>query len=139
MAPHSSGTTLRCFIALDLPPSAQNQLTAVQQQLKSTAEQARWTPPQNFHMTLRFFKDRSPECVTRISNALIDIFHDQTAFVITLDTLDAFPDSTQPRVIWAGLSDTNNPAFSVVRRLNNGLAGLGLAQDSDEFIRFFPI
>jgi len=130
----SAGTSLRCFIALDLLETAQNQLTIIQNQLKLADGRARWIPSQNLHITLRFLGNHPPKRLEQISNTLTDLFYQAHAFTIVIDALDAFPDSKEPRVIWAGVSDENNQLQSIFQHLNNGLARLGLPKDRDKFI-----
>ena len=93
----------RLFIALD-PSQAQRDALA---RLKTDTFAARWTPPAQYHLTLRFLGDTTPETTATVCDALADI----TASPCPIEGtgLGTFPSLRNPRVLFARVEP--NPAL----------------------------
>ena len=61
---------MRLFVALDLPWSVREQLAALS---GSGIPGARWVPPENFHLTLRFIGDIPSHVARDVDDALLEI------------------------------------------------------------------
>lgn len=97
----------RLFIAIDVPPEARETLVALATELPG----ARWTPPDNLHLTLRFLGQIDPGEVATLQVSLRAV---RTAsFTLALLSVGIFPPATArkpARILWAGV----NPAPPVV-------------------------
>jgi 2'-5' RNA ligase len=62
-------TTIRSFIAMDLPASVVRRLEDAQQGLKALKLRAKWVRPENIHLTLRFLGNISPGRIDAIARA----------------------------------------------------------------------
>ena len=89
----------RLFVALDLPEAAKEELTALQGGLPD----ARWTPPEQLHLTLCFIGETDGTLFLDIRDALAEIA--APAFDLRLKGLGFFPPRQTPRVLWAGVVD----------------------------------
>lgn len=88
----------RLFIAIDLPASHHAPLLALQ----DPALPARWTPPHQYHLTLRFVGDVPTTRISLLEKALETIY--KSSGTLACDGLDVFPSRRKPRVLFVGLS-----------------------------------
>lgn len=98
----------RLFTALDVPAAAHDRL----QTLTTDAFEARWTPPEKYHVTLRFIGEVTDERAQAIAEALRDV----EAAPVTLRPrgLTTFPSRRKPRVLVVSFEKT--PALSSLYR-----------------------
>jgi 2'-5' RNA ligase len=98
--------TLRLFLALSVPEEVKVQLHRVQLELRETVKEgARWTPPDQFHLTLKFLGGVRRSQVEPLLGALSESIAPFGPLVLTASGLGAFPPRGKPRVLWAGVSD----------------------------------
>jgi RNA 2',3'-cyclic 3'-phosphodiesterase len=98
--------TLRLFLALSVPEEVKAQLHRVQLELRETVKEgARWTPPDQFHLTLKFLGGVRRSQVEPLLGALSESIAPFGPLVLTASGLGAFPPRGKPRVLWAGVSD----------------------------------
>lgn len=116
----------RLFIALD--PS-DNQREALKD-LRTDAVAARWTPPAQYHVTLRFLGDTAPDTASTLEDALADI----TAAPCPIHGtgLGTFPSLRNPRVLYACVDPT--PALMALQEQVDALCkDLGFAPERHSF------
>lgn len=86
---------MRLFVALDLPDSIKAQLHDFQ---KETLKGAKWTKPEQWHITLHFIgeSDEAPvrEALSRVK---------AEAFSLRLRGIGTFPPRGRPNVLWVGI------------------------------------
>jgi len=85
----------RLFLALD-PSEAQREAF---QGVRSDAFEARWTPSQQYHLTLRFIGDATPSEQGALQERLSNILHPPCRLAGA--GLGSFPSLRSPRVLWA--------------------------------------
>ena len=92
---------MRLFVGLDLPGSQRRRLAA----LAGSLAAARWTPPQNYHLTLRFIGEVPAHVAEEIDLALSAIR--ARSFELTLSGVGIFHRggraASQPASLWAGV------------------------------------
>ena len=98
----------RLFVALDLPEAAKEELTALQGGLP----EARWTPPEQLHLTLCFIGETDGTLFLDIRDALAEIA--APALELRLTGLGFFPPRQTPRVLWAGVAE--NPGLTRLQK-----------------------
>ena len=119
---------LRLFIALPLPPSARAMLDTYQQSLREAVGDAvRWSPPEQWHLTLRFLGDVDERLVPDLLR-LAERAGGVTPAVAArwLPVADAFPRWTMPQVVWVGLAEGGQAVARLAEMLERGVVGLGL-------------
>ena len=94
---------MRLFTALDPPADVQDRCTELQNALSLPA---RWTPPSQFHITIRFVGDTEPGPAQQYEAALSKI-QAPAAHCVPYG-LDALPSRLTPRVIVVGLKRTDS-------------------------------
>ena len=94
---------MRLFTAIDLPDGFREEVASLQ---APSALDARWTDPEQFHVTLRFIGDAGPEQAARYEQALADM----TAPAARCKPygLDVLPSRRSPRVLVLGLERTES-------------------------------
>lgn len=85
-------STFRAFLAVDLEERARSAITRLTDNLKVTpwARQARWVPPENLHLTIKFLGEITPASAERLVESLgsslasCENFEAQTEGLLTL-------------------------------------------------------
>lgn len=88
---------IRLFVALTLPDAVRERLALVRAPLPG----ARWVPPENMHLTLRFIGEVEPAAAAEIDAGLSRISAD--AFTIEFARLGTFGSRGRVRTLWAGI------------------------------------
>lgn len=98
-------TTIRAFIAIDLPVEARTALTDFQNRLKAIVppNTVRWTGPQNIHLTLHFLGNIAANEVVKVIEVLESRSAAYPPFSLTLAGLGCFPNLRRPRIVWVGV------------------------------------
>jgi len=114
---------MRLFTALDLPDAARTQTAALQ---APNALDARWTSPDQFHVTIRFIGDASAKRADRYEEALARI--EAPAVDCIPYGFDVLPSRRSPRVLIVGLERTDE-LMMLYEAVSNALEGKGLAPE----------
>lgn len=159
--PEAQQGTLRCFVGLPLPPQWQDRLAALRADLQAVCATAdttdsgtrdpalaipapprlagladllhrlHWTPPGNWHLTLRFLGDvPAPRC-NEVANALRTISF--APLQLAVGAAGAFPARGAPRVLWLGLAQGAPECTALATAVNAALAPLGFAPEDRPF------
>lgn len=116
---------LRLFTAIEIPPAVRTRLSFLQ----SGIQGARWTPPENLHLTLRFIGEVDEPTATDIDAALSVLRED--AFQLTLRGVGEFG-GRDPHAIWAGVAA--NPALThLVAKIERALQRMGLPAETRKY------
>jgi len=117
----------RLFVAVDLPEEVRRELSSLCCGLPG----ARWLPPEQLHLTLRFIGEVDPETGRSVAEALDDVA--LTPFSLRLRGLGFFPPRGQPRVLWAGV-ERSEALSRLQRRVETVLTRAGLAPEGRKFM-----
>lgn len=96
---------LRTFVAVESPPALRSALLEVQSDLRQFGVRARWVPPENIHLTLKFLGEIPAGHVASIGEALQAAARGRAPFALDAAGVGVFPGLRRPRVIWVGLAD----------------------------------
>jgi 2'-5' RNA ligase len=88
----------RLFVAIQPPEPVRSALTT----LIGDIARARWTPPQQFHITLRFIGDVSDPSQQQIEETLEQVR--VRPFFLAVEHVGRFPPRGHPAVVWAGVA-----------------------------------
>ncbi|MGD8209784.1 MAG: RNA 2',3'-cyclic phosphodiesterase, partial [Desulfobacterales bacterium] len=108
-------STLRTFIALELPPSLISLLAKVQEDLQSMGLRAKWVRPGNIHLTLKFLGNINSADIDNIGRAMVDAVGNINTFNLVAEGIGVFPGIKRPRVIWVGLKGQVQLLFAMQR------------------------
>jgi len=117
----------RLFVAIDLPAPVKERLTELCYGLPG----AKWMPPEQLHLTLRFIGEVDGGLYREIRSALAEIA--TPPFTMGLKGLGCFPPRKQPRVLWVGIHPIAEPLLRLRNRLESTLVRLGLEPEHRKF------
>lgn len=117
---------MRLFIALTLPQDVRKALASLCAGLPG----ARWVPPENMHITLRFLGELSGDVIDDVDAGLAGI--SAPAFSIALAGVGHFGNGARPRAIWAGVA--REPALIHLHdKIESAVVRAGLPPDGQKF------
>lgn len=94
--------SIRTFLALPASTDIQQQMAAVQSQLKATQADVKWELQDKFHITLKFLGSVEQSNIESLSPAIANAVQSFSTFEITYNSLGAFPNPQNPHVVWIG-------------------------------------
>lgn len=128
-------STARTFIALPVPEIQRARLGRLQSLIAPDLPGARWSEPNQFHLTLGFLGDVFDTDLAALCRAVAAASSPFGPFLLNLQGLGAFPDAEHPRAVWVGV---NGPGLDTLLALQVAVAGavtdLGYPPDD----RFHP-
>ncbi len=110
----------RLFVAAEIPEFTRQALAGLQENMKG----ARWVPPCNIHLTLKFIGEADGPLARSIQDALSPIR--VAPFFLPVAGVGAFPPKGRPKVIWAGLEKGHPHLFQLQKRVEDTLFALGV-------------
>jgi len=107
----------RLFVALPAPEPVKKAIQELQHQLRRALpdKAARWTRPEQFHLTLRFLGSVACARVTELIGTLRKACEPFAPLQLEAGGLGYFPDARFPRVLWAAVRDRSKQLESVWR------------------------
>jgi 2'-5' RNA ligase len=135
----NSGSAVRAFIAIDLPPGVRSELQRLQSTIRSALEQtqadahrgATWVRPEGIHLTLKFLGEVPSERLAQVVQAMREL-PPFAPFAVEVKGLGGFPGLTRPRVLWVGIEPSPELA-QLARRVEEAVATLGFPRESRPF------
>ena len=124
---------MRAFVAVEIPEDLLKTLAGVQAGLKSRGVRARWTRPENLHLTLKFLGVIAAGQLDVVTQALRSTAAAHGAFTLTAAGIGVFPGLRRPRVLWAGLSGATDALMQLQRELDDRLEAFGFSRDARGF------
>ncbi|HLV44826.1 MAG TPA: RNA 2',3'-cyclic phosphodiesterase [Aggregatilineales bacterium] len=117
----------RLFIAVELPPEALDVLEGLQSELKQAAPQraVRWVRPEGIHVTLKFLGDAPQEAIGEVQAALDAAVQGHGPFNLRAEGVGAFPNTSRPRVVWAGIEGDVRQLKALRRSVEEHVSPLG--------------
>lgn len=114
---------MRLFTALDVPKTLRDQLADLQQTLDLDA---RWTPPEQFHITLRFIGEVDSEQAQRYETSLAKVAPPPAHCAPQTPTaLGVLPSARSPRVVICEFERTES-LMGLYRTVSEALEAEGL-------------
>lgn len=127
-------TSIRSFIAIELPADVRSELEKLQGALKSARfDFVRWVPAENIHVTLKFLGNISPTRVDGIVNVIKELSREFEPFKLEISGIGAFPNLKRPRVLWVGLGGDIDRLQALQASLEEKLVRLGFAREPRTF------
>ena len=122
----------RTFISIPVP----NHVLKIKQMMVSTFENPsdiNWVKNTNLHLTLKFLGETKDTSIDKISDILSDIAFEQKQHNLIIKNTGAFPDETQPSVLWLGVEGETNPLFKLKKLINAKLETLAFPQEDQSY------
>ena len=96
---------LRLFVAVDVPPVVRDAASASVAPWRERFPRAKWVPPQNQHVTLKFLGSTWPRLVPWVHETVSAVAGAHARVPTRVLGHGAFPNSRRARVLWVGLDD----------------------------------
>ncbi len=123
-------TTVRSFIAIELPEDIKAALQQLQNTLKAQSpREVRWVDPGGIHLTLKFLGDVETERLEAITQAISEVTQKMPPFRLVLQGTGCFPNLRRPRVIWVGVQGDLEPLGRLQEGIEESMAALGFARE----------
>jgi RNA 2',3'-cyclic 3'-phosphodiesterase len=106
------------FVALQPPPDAVDDLDRFLE-VRRAAAGFRWSPPEQFHVTLAFLADVPDRALDDLVERLARAAARRTSFETALAGGGSFPNAARSRVLWTGL-DLDDAGRTELARLATG-------------------
>ncbi len=117
---------MRLFVALDLPHALRQRLADLAMGLPG----ARWVPPENYHITLRFIGETQSHMAEEVDLALATLRG--RSFSLSLAGVGTFEKSGRVSALWAGVE--RNPALEHLQgKIETALHRAGLPRERRRF------
>jgi len=119
---------IRLFIAISPP----NEIVKQLEQICFGLPGVRWTPPDQFHLTLRFIGDTEGSKFLDIKDSLAQI--KSPPFPLTLKNTGFFPPRKSPRVLWVGADQGGKDDLKLLRqKIENRLGQIGIPPEGRKY------
>jgi len=123
---------LRCFISIELPPEVKENISEAEARLKGLGADVKWINPDSLHITLKFLGSTPEDRLPEIKNALALAIKGHEGFGLLLKGMGAFPNMKHPRVIWAGIEDSER-LIGLQKAVETAMSGLGYEPEGRAF------
>ncbi|MFH1682138.1 MAG: RNA 2',3'-cyclic phosphodiesterase [Candidatus Eisenbacteria bacterium] len=120
---------IRAFLALPLSCGQRDEVGGQIAPLRGAGDPVRWVPPENLHVTLRFFGDVGRDGLLRIEERLSRAAASASPFTFRLGSAGAFPNLRAARVLWVGVSEGEEAVTSLAARIEESITGLGFPKE----------
>ncbi|BEP17748.1 RNA 2',3'-cyclic phosphodiesterase [Pyrofollis japonicus] len=125
--------TIRAFIAVDIEdPRVIARLVAIRDAFVATGAPMKPVEDQNLHITIRFLGNIPMGMVDEIARVIESARPRRV--VIRLRGVGAFPSTSNPRVIWVGVSEGADELTRIYKEIEHGLRRLGFRPEREEFV-----
>lgn len=125
--------SIRTFIAVELPEDITASIHGLQTDMRGIGIQARWVPPANIHLTLKFLGDIEAGLKEKIDLEIKNTVKNFSPFKLKAKGIGVFPGIKRPRVIWAGISGQVDLLLDMQKKLILGLEHLGFPREKRSF------
>lgn len=127
----------RLFVALEPPEPVRRRLAALALELRRAAgraaEEIRWVPPENVHLTLQFLGAVPEERLSDVERAVRAAAAQARPLSLEVSGAGGFPNARRPRVVWAGIEGDVAALGALVAELGRRLAPLGFPPEDRPF------
>jgi 2'-5' RNA ligase len=124
---------IRTFIAVELNEQTRRELGQLQKRMLSASADVKWVDPENMHLTLKFLGNITQEEVNKATKILDAVSTTIHPFTISISDVGAFPNASNPRVIWVGIDRGKEQLVELYTRIEDGLAGEDFQKDERPF------
>ena len=113
---------LRLFVAVTIPAAAGADVDAAVAPWRAAFPRARWVPPENRHVTLKFLGRTYPRLLDWVPERLGEVARGVAPFTTCVAGLGCFPSPVRARVLWAGLEDAQGRLAGLAGAVDDALA-----------------
>jgi 2'-5' RNA ligase len=116
---------IRTFIAVEIGDDIRKRVVALQERLRTSADDVRWVDPAGMHVTLVFLGEVDEREVMDVCRAVKAAAEREPPFTLAVAGIGAFPTTRRPKTVWAGITDGAEALQRIHGSLNEKLSDLG--------------
>ena len=126
---------MRVFVGIRPPPAVLKALGEWAAKLRGrwSPGAVRWSAAESVHLTLRFLGDSDEQAIEALRHALVALGRQRAPFKLSLTGLDAFPNRSNPRVLWLGLAGDLGELSTLQEQLEERVQELGWLAEERPF------
>ncbi len=124
---------VRLFVAIDPPDAVRTALAELPRRIRGVV----WTPPHQYHLTLRFVGEVTEAQREAIEKALAPIRVE--SFTLPVEGVGSFPPARPPRVLWVGIGSGHPRLHQLRQKIDDALLGCGIDLDVRQFHPHFTL
>jgi RNA 2',3'-cyclic 3'-phosphodiesterase len=115
---------LRLFVAIALPETVRDEILRAQRELQPlvSREAARWTRPDQFHLTLRFLGNVPVEAVEELKQSIEAVCRNASPLALRAQGAGFFPNPRFARVIWVGIHSQENQLIDLQEQIETAVS-----------------
>lgn len=126
-------STLRTFVALELPGSVLTRANALIARLKVADAKVNWVRPENLHLTLKFLGDVPESDIPDVCKVVDEAVRRFEPFEIVFRGCGAFPTTSSPRTVWIGVEQGAEELTALQEAVDIGLKKLRFPREVRRF------
>ena len=126
-------TTIRTFIAIELPEKIIYTIGKVQEKIKSYGFKIRWVSPENIHLTLKFLGNIKKADMEKVAKAISESVTGYHSISLSVKGIGVFPGIKRPRVLWLGISKQLDLLIELQKTLDETLETMGFPKEKRPF------
>jgi 2'-5' RNA ligase len=111
---------LRLFLAVEVPHRQRLSVEAASEPLRLELHGARWTAPELWHVTLRFFGEVPEDRLAEVQEVILRAVTGTGKVESQLTDIGAFPSLNRARVLWVGIADPAHALADLAVRVEVG-------------------
>ena len=114
---------LRLFVVIALPETVRDEMLRAQRELQPLVprEVARWTRPEQFHLTLRFLGKVPVEAVVGLRQSVEAVCRNASPLGLSAHGVGFFPNPRSPRVIWVGITSHEHRLIDLQEKMETAV------------------
>lgn len=116
---------MRLFIAIPVSGVVADYAANLKNELAQGRPDVKWVAKDNYHLTLKFLGEVSPDLLETIKGRLSTVAQSCPSFNLRARGVGFFPNRNRPRVIWTGIQGEIEKAEFLGERIDVYLAELG--------------
>ena len=124
---------VRLFVAVSIPRSHVDHVQREIAPFRDKATNARWTPPENQHVTLKFLGSTPGDRLAEVERVCGIVAAGHRPASLSFTGTGAFPSRNRVRVLWVGLDDPTSLLPRLAGDLDRGFEPLGFPAESRSF------
>jgi 2'-5' RNA ligase len=125
-------TTVRAFIALEIPEATRSKIAALAETLSARLRDLRRARAETLHLTVRFLGETTPAQVERLRASLAPAAAACPPCEVRIAGLGLFPERGRPRVLWLGMT-LPEPVATLQRACEAAAVRAGFAPERGVF------
>ncbi|HPR41128.1 MAG TPA: RNA 2',3'-cyclic phosphodiesterase [Candidatus Methanofastidiosa archaeon] len=121
----------RLFVAINLDDEIKKTIVSIDDLFSKSSINAKFTSPENMHMTLKFIGEWPFNDVNDVIDILNDVKTSFKPFNVDFEGIGGFPNDHAPRIIWVG--GKSRTLVDMAGKIDKNLSTLGIKKENRPF------